>query len=378
MQKNGSPLKLGFVGGSLSSAVGHAHAVACVMDRRFELAAGCFSEVAETNHETGRAYGVADDRVHASWSEMIDRERARLDAVAVLVPTPMHREVAGAFLAAGIPVICEKALACTSRDALELHTLAAEKKGFLAVTYNYSGYPMVRELRHLIRQGRLGDVLHFQVEMPQEGFIKTGERGAVPTPQTWRLRDGEIPTLYLDLGVHLHQLIFYLIGQHPLEVIADQASCGHFAEIIDHAAGICRYSNNVRGQIWFSKASLGYRNGLRLRIFGSKGSAEWLQMNPEELHLAYENGKREVLDRASGAVIASNSRYNRFKAGHPAGFLEAFANLYVDIADCLGQYKQQGTWSSEEVFGTELSLEGLRFLEAMVRSAHTGTWQKVA
>ncbi|HNV71150.1 MAG TPA: Gfo/Idh/MocA family oxidoreductase, partial [Candidatus Ozemobacteraceae bacterium] len=263
-----TPLKLGFVGGSISSAVGRAHAVACVMDRRFELTAGCFSEVHETNRHTAIEYGVSEKRLYGTWQELLARERGNLDAMVVLLPTPLHHEVVRACLESGFPVICEKALACSSAEAADVLAVTQRLRGFLAVTYNYSGYPMVRELRHRIREGELGTILHFQVEMPQEGFIKAGESGAVPTPQTWRLHDTLIPTLHLDLGVHLHHLLHYLIGRRPLEVIADHSTYGQFTDVVDYAMGLCRYAEGIRGQIWFSKAALGHRNGLRLRVFG--------------------------------------------------------------------------------------------------------------
>ncbi|MEK7856197.1 MAG: gfo/Idh/MocA family oxidoreductase, partial [Acidobacteriota bacterium] len=132
-----------------------------------------------------------------------------------------------------------------------------------------------------------------------------------------------------------------------------------------------------QGQFWFSKSALGHRNGLNLRIYGSEGSAEWCQANPEELLLAFSDGRREILDRASAVSVANQLRYNRFKSGHPAGFIEAFANLYADIADCLLAYRTEGEWHSEEVYGADLAFDGLRFLEAMAKSAKTGAWCKV-
>jgi len=202
-------------------------------------------------------------------------------------------------------------------------------------------------------------------------------QGNKPVPQSWRLSDGEIPTLHLDLAVHLHQIIHYLIGQTPEEVVSDQNHYGWFSGVVDNASCLCRYTGGVQGQFWFSKSALGHRNGLRIRIYGDHGSAEWYQANPEELMLSYMDGRREILDRAAAVDISNQHRYNRFKAGHPAGFVEAFANLYSDIADGLRQYKRTGEWQSSEVFSAELALEGMRFLEAMVLSVKTRTWQEI-
>lgn len=368
--------KLAFVGGAPNSAAGYAHFVASHMDGAWRLEAGAFSRHAETNLAAAQAYGVAPSRVHESLESLLAAEAGAIDAVAVLAPTPDHYRMVQQILEKGVPVICEKALAMTSAEARKIRDSAKAHNVFLAVIYNYSGYPMVRELRAMIREGALGEILHFQAEMPQEGFLRTDNQGRKPVPQDWRRKDGPVPMLHLDLAVHLHELIFYLTGEKPLEVVADQASRGWFP-VIDNVSCLARYSNDVQGQLWFSKCALGHRNGLRLRIYGSKASAEWYQLNPEELAVAKQDGSRLVLDRASNARVASLPRYNRFKAGHPAGFNEALANLYVDIADALGSHKNSGQYHSEEVFGADLAVEGLEFLEAMVESCSTRQWETI-
>jgi len=370
-------MSLGFIGGSLYSAVGYAHAVSASMDHRWALAAGCFSTDMVKNLKTSQAYGVVPDRIYDTWQNLLKKEKGCLDAVAVLTPTPSHYDIVARCLNEGIPVICEKSLVANSADAKAVLDLRDQKKGFLAVTYNYSGYPMVRELRSLIRNGVLGEIKHFQAEMPQEGYTRVDGHGNKPAPQSWRLSDGNVPTIHLDLAVHLHHLIHYLIEQKPIEVVADQDSYGWFPEVIDNVGCLCRYSEGVKGQMWFSKSALGHRNGLRLRIYGTKASAEWYQACPEELVVSHSDGRRVIIDRASNVKMAGLQRYNRFKAGHPAGFIEAFANLYNDIADCLCQFKKTGQWQSDDVFSAELALEGLKMIESMVKSIGTKTWQSV-
>lgn len=369
-------LKLAFVGGAPNSAAGYAHYVASRMDGVWRLEAGAFSRNAETNRAAADAYGVPPSRTHDSLDALLTYESGAIDAVVVLTPTPDHARMVEQLLRKGLPVICEKALAMTSAEARALQELCAEENVFLAVIYNYSGYPMVRELRSMIREGVLGEILHFQAEMPQEGFLRTDDKGSKPVPQDWRQKDGPVPTLHLDLAVHLHELVFYLTGEKPLEVVADQASRGWFP-VIDNVSCLARYSNEVQGQLWFSKCALGHRNGLRLRIYGSKASAEWYQHNPEEVVVSFADGRRQIVDRASNAKVASLPRYNRFKAGHPAGFNEAVANLYVDIHAALTGYKANGRQESDEVFGADLAVEGLQFLEAMVRSCASRGWETV-
>ena len=246
------------------------------------------------------------------------------------------------------------------------------------MTYNYTGYPMVRELRKLLTEGRLGRVQQIHIEMPQESYLRRDSEGGPIEPQQWRLRDQEVPMVSLDLGVHVHHLIDFLSGEKPQELVALQSSLGSFEQVVDNTMCIARYSNQLVGNIWFSKAALGHRNGLRVRVFGEEASAEWYQMEPEFLVYHDNQGRKTVVDRASpDADVSSRLRYNRFKAGHPSGFLEAFANLYWDIADALEVFQETGKQDSEFVFTVENALQGLSMFEAIARSSKDKSWQTV-
>jgi predicted dehydrogenase len=365
---NQSPLRVAFIGGGLNSAVGRAHFNAIRMDGVYELVAGCFSRNQEINQESARAYGVASERIYANYQSLIANEREHLDAVIVLTPTSFHVEPVVAALDAGIPVICEKALASDLNEVKKICHAETVAGGFLVVTYNYTGYPALRELRALIQEGRLGRILHFVAEMPQEGFIRQGVDGRPIKPQGWRLRDGSIPTVYLDLGVHLHQIAYYLTGAQPTSVTAFDRSYGNFNEVIDYVSASVEYNDDIHGQFYFGKSMLGHRNGLKIRIYGSEASATWEQSYPEEIRLAYADGRMELLDRGGGCRIANQDRYTRFKAGHPAGYIEAFANLYLDIYGALRKFRGGHTWLSDDVFGSDLAHDGLRLLDAMTRS----------
>lgn len=368
--------KLGFIGGAPNSAVGYAHYVASRMDGAWDLQAGVFSRDTIINRQASQLYGVSKQRTYFDVDEMLKREKDKLDAIVILTPTDTHYKLVLNCLDQEIPVICEKALSLTGEETKHIRDTCYRKSGFLAVTYNYSGYPMIRELRSIIREGNLGDLLHIEAEMPQEGYMRVDENGNKLTPQDWRLKDGPIPTLHLDLAVHLHELIYYLTHLKPIEVVADQSSHGWF-DVIDNASCLCRYTEGVKAHFWFSKCALGYRNGLRIRIFGTKASAEWYQANPEELLISYADGKRQILDRAAGAKTASDIRYQRFKPGHPAGFTEALANLYMDIYLALSKFKTSGKMASDEVYGADLALDGMLWLEAFSRSTLSQKWEFV-
>ena len=364
-----TPLRVAFLGGSERSAVGRAHLSAIRMDGLYELVAGCFSTDRRTNASTAEAYGVPLERVYRHWRALITAEASKIDAVIVLTPTPAHAEMVIAGLEAGVPVICEKALAASRADIARIQEVERRTGGFLAVTYTYSGYPMLREMARLVRAGALGRVQQIHAHMPQEGYLRTDATGRLMRPQAWRLCDGAAPMLHLDLGVHLHQLVDYVTGLKPVEVTALADRFGAFDEVIDNVTALVRYEAGAVGNVWFSKSALGWRNGLTISVYGSKGSASWVQANPEELTLGWVDGRREIRDRAGEADTAAAFATSRFKPGHPAGFIEAFANLYRDIAAALVQHKAEGVWASDEVFGAALAYDGLCFLEAMTQSA---------
>jgi predicted dehydrogenase len=366
---------VGFIGGGLHSAVGYAHAAACQMDGHWSIESGCFSHKDKDNRETAQHWGVKETRIYLSWEEFLDKEHEKLSAVAVLTPTPDHASIVSAALRAGVPVICEKALATSTAEARVIEDVLKESKGFLAVTYNYSGYPMVRELRNIIASGKLGKVLQMQIEMPQEGFLRTDTHGEPVKPQAWRLKDYAIPTISLDLGVHLHHLVRFLTGETALEVMADQQSYGRHPGVTDDVTCWINYSGGLRVSMWFSKTALGYRNGQRIRVFGEDASAEWYQMNPEELYINYANGKREIIDRGGQSDVANEARYSRFKAGHPAGFIEAFATLYADIGTAIDEWQKTGEYNSEFVPKFSDAYEGLELFEAAGRSASNRRWE---
>lgn len=375
--ETGTPLKLAFVGGSMDSAVGNTHFIASRMDRCWDVVAGCFSTHASKNFHTGHLWGIEPSRIYPNAESLFDSEVGRIDAVVILTPTPDHSQKVVAALRRGLAVICEKALAATEAEISAIGEALCQHKGFLAVTYNYSGYPMVRELRYRIQQGELGRIRHVQMEMPQEGFQRLVADGSRPAPQAWRLEDGEIPTIHLDLGVHLHHLMLFLIGSKPVSVAATQDCYGWFEAAIDNVNFLMRCSDGVSCQGWYSKCALGYRNGLRVRIFGDHASAEWQQTEPETLTLSYRDGRITKVDRASESWIACQARYERFKAGHPAGFIEAFANLYRDIAESLRSYQVGEPVENEYVYGYDHASADLCFLRALTESANAKEWRGV-
>jgi predicted dehydrogenase len=359
-------LRLGFIGGGLNSAVGLTHQIASRMDGHFQLCAGCFSRNPEISRTTGAAWGLEDHQVFDSPASLLAEAAEKLDALLILTPTPTHRDILLQCAKTGLYVICEKALAVDMREIMEIETAFSTPQGpeRLFVTYNYTGYPMIRELGARIRQGFLGKIQQVMVEMPQEGFLRKQADGAVVLPQAWRRQDGVIQTVSLDLGVHLHQLVKYLIAENPVHVYATGQKFGEVAGILDTIHCVAQYTGDVVCNYWYGKAALGYRNGLKIRVFGSHAAAEWHQMEPEFLKIANDRGGQFILDRTHVDNLEANkSRYQRFKAGHPAGFMESFANYYTDLATWIVENK-----NGEYVFGLQWAKEGISFLEDIARS----------
>ncbi len=369
--------KIAFIGGGINSAVGAAHFSAINIDNLFELVSGCFSRDNKVNYNTAVKYKVPFDRTYPSIETLIDCEKNMLDAVVVLTPQDQHFNQVLKLIKHNIPVICEKALAASIKDVLEIKSALESNLGFLAVIYNYLGYPMIRELKYIIQNNHLGTIKHIQVEMPLESFIRVTKDDTPVIPQNWRLKDTNVPTISLDLAVHLHMLIKYLISLEPLKVIAISESLGNF-NVIDNINCLIKYSNNIICNMWYSKIAIGNRNGMKIRVYGDRASAEWVQEFPEILSLADVHGRRWKMDRGNEDIeICSQERYTRFKVGHPAGYVEAFANYYHDIALALNEYKNNHQIKFNECFGIDEAYEGIKLLTAIQKSSESMSWENV-
>lgn len=378
MLPQNKPLKLAFIGGGETSAVGYVHFAASQLDNSFDVVAGAFCRSSEANESTAQRWNIDSERIYSCWKTLIKNESNKVDAFVVLTPTPDHLEMLTALLNKNLAIICEKSLVGGPAEIEVLKRHYQVDKHFLAVTFNYSGYAMVRELKHKIAKGELGEIQKIHLEMPQEGFRRPPDiAGKAAKPQAWRLCDGELPTICLDLGVHLHHLSSFLLELEPSDTIAEFSNHSQYPDLVDDIQMLLKYPNNIKGSMWMSKTAIGHRNGLRVRVYGDKGSAQWLQLNPDELQLCFNDGRREILDRASNCHYAGDFKYNRMKPGHPTGFVEAFANLYRDIAISLHAFKNKEVLKSPYVFGVEHAADGLNLFKAAKESTQTEQWQAI-
>jgi len=371
-------MKVGFIGGGLDSAIGSAHFAAINIDRKYSLDAGMFSIDESINFSSGEFYGVDKNRVYANISDFLSAEQNNLDAVLVLSPTPLHFEHINHIFDAGIPVISEKALCTNSKDAEVLARRATSENKFLSVTFTYTGYPMVREIKRMISDGILGDVLSVHVEMPQESFIRSSASGTKPQPQAWRQLDYEIPSVTLDLGSHVVNLLEFITGNQVARVSGIASHAGDVSALVDNVLAIGELHNGTPISLNWNKVSLGKRNGLACTIYGSNGSISWEQENPEFLRYGAKDGAIQIIDRSHAMVkVAAERRYQRFKVGHPAGYIEAFANLYHDIAEDLTSFKAGRKFDNPYTHSAADSADGLRVLEALHESAAKKEWIEI-
>lgn len=370
-------LRSAIIGGGLNSAVGRAHASAIRMDGRSKIVCGFFSRDSRINEETARALMLPSEGLMSSEDEVLGAA-ASFDLLHILTPPENHLSLITKALKSGIPVISEKPLVTSVSEAEALAKIVKNEKGFLRVIFNYLGYPMVREMKAWISSGHIGDVHEVRGYMPQESFIKLDDSEAPVVPQPWRLKDGALPTVSLDLGVHVHMLMKYLLSEEPVSVFGLERRNGNFPGVKDSMNALVNYESGAIGNLWFGKSYLGFRNGLGVNVFGSKGSLVWDQMNPETVRFTDARGQVKIIDRASpGVLVASGREYERFKVGHPSGFIEALANYYSDIYRDYEAYASEEPLAFAHAFGVEESLSGLRLLAALSLSSESGRVEQI-
>ena len=361
------PFKLAILGGALDSIAGYPHFVASQMDNRFKVVSGVFSTDNEKNLKTARYWGV--ERVYSTIEEFIEKEKGKVDAVSVLLPTPLHYEVVKKLLKNRFAVICEKPLFSNLEEIKRLPYEVDLKDKFLVVTYNYIAYPLLGVLREKILSGELGEIVNIHLEMPQESFFRP-PKGIRDYPPKWRKKDGEIPGILLDLMSHLFSISYFLTEKDIKKVYSTFKSFSPFG-VVDEVKVITEYNDGSVGFFWVSKVALGNRNGLKISVYGTKGAAFWVQEEPERLVIAYADGKKCVLDRSNVEFPPDKKKlYNRMTPGHPSGFIEAFANLYWEISQALKLHKKGKPYDFSPLIWTyEKELKNFKFLNAVVKSA---------
>ena len=365
--------RLAFVGGGISSTIGKIHSIATTIDRRWKISSGFFSRNKNINLKTAKLYGVDENRVYQNFDKFLILEKDKIDAIVLLVPTPARLKYLLKIFKFKIPVISEKPLIDNYEGFKKLNKY---KKNFLRVTYNYTGYPLVKELSELIIKKYLGKIKQIHFEMPQDAFTITTSKNI--KPKKWRLRDHYVPNISHDLGSHILSLTYYLLGEYPSEVMCNYFKSSKYKNLIDNGYFWIKFKSGISGTYWISKSVPGIRNGLKLKIIGEKKSAHWFQMRPEELKICNENGSIEIIDNLTFQLKANSKKYNRYKVGHPSGFLEAFANMYSDYSDEFTDFKKNKNHKkNKRFFNLKNSEKIARFFESASKSHKKKRWVKI-
>jgi predicted dehydrogenase len=380
----GRRIRLGMIGGGEGAFIGGVHRFAARLDDRYELVAGALSSTPEKARRSGAALGLAAERVYYDFETMAKAEAARpdgIEAVAIVTPNHMHAQPAHAFLKAGIHVICDKPVTTSLAEAKQLQAAAAKSGLVFAVTHNYTGYPLVRRAREMVAAGDLGEIRLVQVEYPQDWL--TGPIEASGNKQAeWRVdprRSGAGGAIG-DVGTHAFNLADFVSSVEVTELSAELTAFGAGRALDDNAQIMLRYANGARGALWASQVAPGNENGLRLRIYGTKGGLHWVQADPNQMLWSPFGQSTRIIARGGPDAGEAAARVTRIPPGHPEGYLEGFANIYSEIALAIFAARKGEPWPAGVHFPTiEDGVKGLAFIEAAVKSSNAnGQWTRLS
>lgn len=361
-------LRFALIGGGPGSFIGPVHRIAAEMDREIELVAGVFSGDADRSRAAGQIYRIDPERAYPDLETLLREEAARpdgIDFVTIATPNHLHFPAARAALDAGIAVMSDKPATATFAEAESLAAIVSRSVAPYALTYTYSGYPLVREARARIASGEIGAVRKVVVEYPQ-GWLGTA---ASSKQAEWRIDPARAGPggCIADIGVHAFHLAEFITGLRVTRLLADLGSMVPGRVLDDDCQLLLRFENGARGALLASQVEIGESNGLRIRIHGEQGGLAWRQESPNVLVLHRPDGRSEWVNAGSPMLGQDAQASTRIPAGHPEGYLEAFANLYGDFARLLrGQ-------EAPLLPGIAEGLRGMALIETAVRASRDET-----
>ena len=370
-------LKLGIIGGGPNSWIGHVHRISSRFDDKYEIVAGVFSRNSKQSTSFGKSIGVSEDRCYSNYLTMANKESLRkdkIDVVSIMTPPGSHQIIAEKFIDKNIHIISDKPFAADLKQAKSLfNKIKKNKKIKYALTHNYSAYPMVREAKVLIEKGKIGNVEDINFEYVQDWSEgKTINKKNSRKMFRWKLdkKIVGVSTVLNELGSHACHLASYMSGLKTKKVFADITQVSKTVKMDNNAKVLIEFDNGAKGMFWTSCTARGGVYGLRIRIFGSKGSLEWVQNDPTYLKFNPSKGAVRILER--GFHDASFSKkFSRIKFGHPEGYLDAFSNIYREFAESLKSKKR--TFYPNEDDGYETA----KFIDACKRSSKSKKWVKL-
>jgi len=382
MSQFGRKLNMGMVGGGPGAFIGDVHYKAASLDGGINLVAGAFSSDAKKSKQKGAELDLDPSRVYGSYTDMIERERAlpegtRIDFVSIVTPNHVHFPAAKAFLEAGFHVVCDKPMTLNAAEARELQAIVKKSKKVFALTHNYTGYPMVKLARDLVRKGELGKLRKIVVQYPQ-GWLSTALEKSDQRQAAWRTdpkRSGAAGCMG-DIGTHAENLAEYITGLRITEMCADLHTFVKGRRLDDDGNVLLRFEGGVSGLLHSSQISVGEENGLAIWVYGEKKGIEWHQEHPNYLNIKSQEGPEEVWKRGNGYVAEKSpaaARATRIPSGHPEAFLEAFANIYRNAGDAIRAsiLKQKPDPLALDFPTVDDGLRGMLFIETVVKSSNS-------
>ena len=379
-------IRMGMVGGGRGAFIGGVHRIAAAIDQQIELVCGAFSSNAEKSRLSGEDFYLPADRVYGSYEEMITREKElpadqRMDFVSIVTPNHVHFGPAKMALENGFHVVCDKPVTFSVEEAEILVRLVEETGLIFALTHNYTGYPMVKQARDMVKDGAIGKVRKVVVEYPQ-GWLATKLEDSDQKQASWRTDPSKsgMGGAMGDIGTHAENLAEYITGLEITEVCAELTSFVEGRRLDDDANILLRLQEGAKGVLHCSQIAVGEENGLNIRVWGETGGLEWHQQEPNTLVVKSLEGPAVHYRTGVGELSPAAQAAQRIPAGHPEGYLEAFANIYKNFASCV-QHRLAGTEPSEleQDFPTvHDGLRGMRFVEKVVENSRgDAKWTKL-
>ena len=377
-------IRMGMVGGGRGAFIGGVHRMAAALDGHIDLVCGAFSSDSEKSRLSGQDLYLPEDRVYDSYSQMILTEKelpvgVRMDFVSIVTPNHMHFGPAKMALENGFHVVCDKPLCLSIKEAKELVDLVNKTGLIFALTHNYTGYPMVKQAKAMIRKGELGKIRKVVVEYPQGWLSTLLEADANAKQAIWRTdpnQSGAAGSMG-DIGTHAENLAEYITGLKIREMCADLSIFVPGRKLDDDGNVLLRFENGAKGVLHASQICNGEENNLNIRVYGEKGGIAWRQMEPNTLTVIYQDKPSTIYRTGWAGLEREAIAHTRIPAGHPEGYLEAFANIYRNFAFCI-----QARLSGEEVDplytdfpSIEDGFRGMNFVEKVVASK--GEWIKM-
>lgn len=372
-------LKLGIIGGGPNSWIGHVHRIAARFDDKYILVAGVFSRNSKKSISFGKSLGIDPQRCYSNYSEMADKEnklRNKIDVVAIMTPPGSHQKIAEKFIDKNIHIISDKPFAANLKQAKSLFKkIKSNNKIKYALTHNYSAYPMVREAKTLVGKGKIGKIEYVNFEYIQD-WSDGKKFNSINAKKLfdWKLdpKIVGISTVLNELGSHGYHLAMYISGLKAKKVFADISQTSKKIKMDNNAQILIEFEKGAKGMFWTSTNTKGGVYGLRIRVFGTKGSVEWIQNEPGYLRLNPSKGAVKILERGfHDAKVSKN--FSRIKYGHPEGYLDAFSNIYKEFAESLLSNRSKKNFYPNEYEG----LETAKFINACKISSKNKSWVKI-